>query len=106
MNRKGFELAISTIILLIIGLLVVALIVYALQGGFTKFNRTSGTLLSSVEGSAVKKACELACSGEDSFTYCCHNFTIGSATLHCSDDILKTSCTAVSCAAVQCPAGA
>ncbi len=92
MNRKGFELAISTILVLILGILVVAGLVYIVTEGFKQFSNTSRSLLGSAEGSAVQQACKLACSGNDRITYCCKNFTISSKNVYCTDDRLQADC--------------
>ena len=100
-DKKGFELAISTIILLILGLLVVLGLILAFTGGLKKFQKNTGILLDSAEGSIVKKACELACAGEDKVTYCCKNQTIQGQVLLCSDKRLEVDCN-LECEGFQC----
>lgn len=102
MNRKGFELAISTLILIVLGIVVLIAIIYALNGGFSRFNKNIDTLLAGPEGAAVKKSCEIACSVEDRLTYCCKDFEIGSFEVQCGDKGIVGSC-ALSCENYECP---
>ena len=92
MNRKGIELAISTLIVIILGILVLAGLLYIITGGFKQFQGTTKSLLGSAEGSAVQQACKLSCSGNDKLTYCCKNFTVANVQVHCNDDRLAVDC--------------
>ncbi len=91
-NKKGLELAISTLILIILGIVILIGLLYAVTGGFKKFKSTTDPLLQSVEGSAVKKACEIACQGEDKITYCCKEQSISGTKLKCNDNRLEIEC--------------
>ncbi|MBI2632585.1 hypothetical protein HYW75_06270 [Candidatus Pacearchaeota archaeon] len=92
MNKKGFELAISTIVILVIGILVVIGIIYAVTDGFKKFKNVRDPLLSSVEGIATKKACEIACKADDRITFCCSEQKIQGKNFRCSDERLGIDC--------------
>jgi len=101
MNHKGFELAISTIVLLLLGVIVLFGLVYVLTDGFTKFQRTSGTLAGSSEAAGVSQACRIACAAQDKTTYCCRNFTIGGVQAYCSDSRFDLNC-ALECEGFAC----
>lgn len=105
MDKKGFELAISTIVLLVIGLAVLIALILLLQRGIGGFNSGTEPFLENAEASAVKSACQLACNTENSFTYCCGNFTVSNEEIRCDDSRLGVSCSKLNCAAVSCLAG-
>ncbi len=101
MNKKGFELAISTLILMIIGILVLIGLIIALNGGFDRFNKNTESIFDSTEGSAAKQACELSCAAEDLLGYCCNEYEISGKEYSCLD-VPGNECE-LSCAAVSCP---
>lgn len=92
MNRKGFELALSTLILIILGVVLLIGLIFVLTGGVTRFQGTTDPLLNGNELSGVREACRLACVQDDWNTYCCSNFTVSESTLTCSDERLGVSC--------------
>jgi len=82
MNKKGFELAISTLILLVLGILIlVALIVF-----FT------GGLIETAEGAVLKESCDLACSTENKIYYCCEELQYKEESLKCDDSRIGVDC--------------
>ena len=91
-DKKGLELAISTIILLVIGLAVLIGLVLLVRNGIIGFNEGTKPFLESSGASAVRSACELACNTENSLTYCCGNFTVGSEKIRCADSRLEIGC--------------
>ncbi len=101
MNSKGLEMAISTLIVIVIGLMLLIGLVLFVTGGFERFKKTTNPLIESSEGSAIKEACNLACATEDMLTYCCKDFEANDETLRCDDSRLGVSCE-LSCAAVSC----
>lgn len=101
MDKKGFELAISTIVILVIGLLVVIGIIYAVTDGFKKFKNVRDPLLGSAEGAAVKKACEIACKVNDRITFCCTEQKIQGQNFRCNNERLGIECD-FSCEEVVC----
>ena len=96
MNKKGFELAISTFVVFVLGLLVLFGLVYAVTDGFKRFKSNSDILLSGSEGAAVKKTCEIACESGDKITYCCKNFSVSGTSVKCFDARLDIDCS-ISC---------
>jgi hypothetical protein len=91
-DKKGFELAISTVVIFVLGLLVLAGLIYAVNGGFKKFKGGSDPLLNSAEASAVRQACKLSCNSNDKISYCCKNVSIQGMTLKCDDSKLDLGC--------------
>ena len=71
MNKRGFELAISTLVLLIIGLLVLASLIYGFSYGWGNFwNKIIAFSGGSDTVSAVISACETSCSVKSQYDYC------------------------------------
>ncbi len=92
LNRRAFELAISTLILIILGILLLVAIVYALTGGFKTFKSSTQPFLDTTQSSSVKQACSLACQNTDKLVYCCKNYTIDTFQVKCSDSRLEVNC--------------
>ncbi len=101
MNSKGLEMAISTLVVIVIGILLLIGLVLFVTGGFERFKKTTDPLIEGGEGSAIKEACNIACTTEDILTYCCKDFEIDEEVLRCDDPRLDVSCE-MSCAAVSC----
>lgn len=100
-NKKGLEMAISTIVLLIIGLAVLIGLILLLRNGILGFNQGTKPFLENAEASAVKSACELACNSENKLTYCCGNFTVSNKKIKCADGRLEVGC-GLSCEGFAC----
>ena len=95
------ELALSTIILLVIGILVLIGIGYLLVNGFDNFRSNTRPFVEASGAAAVREACNIACVAEDRLTYCCKNFTISSENVKCWDERLELDCT-LSCESFSC----
>ena len=97
MNRKAIELAISTLILLILGILVLIGIILAVTGGFNRFKSATEPFTDVTASSAIKQACSIACDQKDKLTYCCKEYKINEETIFCSDKRLEVSCQSLTC---------
>lgn len=92
MNRKAFELAISTLVIIVIGVLVLIGLAYILTNGFKTLSSSTKPFLDTTQASSVKQACSLACANEDKLTYCCKEYDIDNAKIKCNDKRLEVSC--------------
>ena len=107
MNRRGIELALSTLIMLVLGVLVLIGLVYMLTDGFARFRENTKLFLQTSEIIAVREACNFACGsgpglGSSSMiTYCCQNFTVGSEKILCTDERLELDCI-IDCVGFSC----
>lgn len=101
-SRKGIELAVSTLILLVIGVLLLLGLVFMLIGGFERFKSSTGPLIDTTESSAVRESCRLACTTENYGSFCCTNRTLGDETIYCTDVRLDVACPSASCDSVRC----
>lgn len=100
MNKRGIELAISTLILIILGIVILVGLVYMLTGGFKSFKIGTDNLLSS-QASSIKEACKLSCTVEDKVTFCCKKFILNNQNITCSDKKLDVSCS-IDCKGFSC----
>ena len=103
MNSKGLEMAISTLIMIILGIALLVGLIIAVRGGFSSLKKSTDPLYQSTQGASIKQACELACTAQDLGTYCCSTFELGNTRVGCTDINLGVNCE-LSCAAVSCPA--
>ncbi len=70
-NKKGFELSITAIVLIILGLLVLVVLIYGFTFGWNVFwNKIIGYSGGKDNVQAVISSCELACSGNNKYDYC------------------------------------
>ena len=100
-NKKGIELAISTLILIVLGVLILIGLVYAVTRGFDIFQSSTEPFVSTTEVSAVREACSLACVQEDKITFCCEKFKVQGSDIKCSDARLEIDCV-LSCEDLSC----
>ncbi|MBS3084149.1 hypothetical protein J4423_05065 [Candidatus Pacearchaeota archaeon] len=101
MNRKGMEMAISTIIWIIIGIVVLIGLVVFITKGFGLFKEGTEPVLKTSRNNVVKQACEIACRGEDSRTFCCEPFKVDGKNVYCKNSSLNLDCN-YDCSEVVC----
>ena len=94
-NHSGFELAISTLIVIILAVLVLIALILVFTGSFGKFSSTiKNFFVSDVE--AIKSACRSACDGNLQYDFCCRerdvNFGTGKEKTNCDDIRLNVEC--------------
>ena len=92
MHKKGIELAVSTLIVLVLGILILIGLAYVMTGGFKMFKGASQPFIDTTSASAVKQGCLLACTNQDKLTYCCKNYTLDGSKVSCEDKRLEVSC--------------
>lgn len=101
MRKGGFEMAISTVILLVIGLAVLVGLIVLLTKGFGWWQEGTEALGTTAAYASVSETCQLACRIEDSQTFCCKTFTVEGLEITCSGKPLGLSCT-FDCNSVVC----
>lgn len=92
MNRKAMQLAISTLILILLGIILLVAVIVALTGGFDRLTQTTDPFEDSAQASAVKQTCTSACEQESRIIYCCAEYTINEETITCNDPRLELDC--------------
>lgn len=100
--RRGLEMAVSTLILLVIAVLLLIALAFFITGGFSRFGNTIEPFQDTAESSAIREACLFACRTENSFAFCCTKHTLGDEEIVCADPRLDVGCVTLSCAAVSC----
>lgn len=96
-NKRGMELAISTIILLILGVIVLISLISIVVMGWNDFK----TEISAVLGSDMAKAqrnCKIQCETGNSVDFCADK-TVGTETLKCTDTRIKPADCSLTCPA-------
>ena len=101
MNNKGLELAISTLIVIIIGIAVLIGLLIFITKGFGFLKEGTDPLLRASSVGTMRQACELACQGKDSVTFCCNPFMIEDKPTYCKNGSLNLECS-YDCSAVVC----
>ena len=76
MDKRGLELAVSTIIVTIIALVLLILLIAFLTGGFKTFKEKINLYLSSSNVDDVKASCNQFAMQNSEFEYCCINRTV------------------------------
>tara|TARA_Y100000310_G_C20625524_1_gene785657 strand:+ start:215 stop:541 length:327 start_codon:yes stop_codon:yes gene_type:complete len=95
-DKKGLQLAISTIILMILGIVVLIGLITILVMGWDNFKMYTGSILGSSTQQA-RKVCKIQCGLENTYDYCCEDKEIG----NCTTEILQTDCS-LDCKDVSC----
>lgn len=102
MNRKAFELTISTLILFILGILVLIALYLALTGGFERFKSATEPFEDVAQATAVKQSCSIACQNNIKLSFCCDKREIDGKEIKCDDKRLEVSCPEITCEANFC----
>jgi hypothetical protein len=92
MNRNAIQLAISTLILIILAVLVLLGLTYSLTNGFQTFQSSTDPFQDTTQASSIKAACSLAGNNLDKITYCCKEYNIDESEIKCSDPRLELGC--------------
>jgi len=90
-NKKGFELAISTLVVIVLGMLILLALSLAFTGGFKKFWDTiRGYSGSDIDN--LNKICKSQCDLMREQDFCCGDKLLGKEKITCLDKRLKVDC--------------
>ena len=92
MNSKAFELTITALVVIVLGLVLIIGMYLALKGGFSDLKSTVEPFTDTARSTAIKQACSIACESEDKLTYCCEKYDIENQEIGCSDSRLEVAC--------------
>ena len=98
-NKRGMQLAISTIVLLVIAMMVLVGMITLLVANWGRFSDT----LSDYSGTDKQSAldlCRTQCDLEKSYDFCCSTKKVDQLETNCID--LKVACSNFYCGAVTC----
>jgi len=98
MNKKGVDMTLSTIIVIIVAILVLIGLVYFLTGGFKQWSSSTKPFTDNSAATSVKQACDIACTTGDTAAYC-KDYSIDSQIIKCNDKRLVPTCTNIA----KCP---
>ncbi len=91
MRKRGLQLAISTIVLLILGLLILIAFVLLLTGQFENFiNTIRGYSGSDIDN--LSKLCQTQCDLDNKYSFCCEEKRLGKEEITCQDSRLDVDC--------------
>ena len=91
MNKKGFQLAISTLVILVLAVVVMIGLILAFTGGFERFmDSIRGYSGSDVDG--VSKVCQTQCNLDQINSFCCEEKKLGREEVTCLDEVLYVEC--------------
>jgi len=90
-NRRGFELAISTMIIITLGIILLIGLVMALTGSFGNLSdKIKGYSMSDID--SLGKICQSQCNLQANWDFCCGEKMLGKEKITCSDDRIKIDC--------------
>ena len=70
-DKRGFELTITTLILIILGLLVLGVLIYGFSSGWNVFwNKITGYSGGKDNVQSVINACGISCTSDNNYDYC------------------------------------
>lgn len=102
MNSRGFDIAITTIILIIIGVAVLIGFIFFIKNGFSFFKSGTDPILQTQSLEATRQACELVCRSGNEVSFCCQAIDMNNQQIFCDDELLNVDCS-FNCASVSCP---
>ncbi len=103
MNRRGFDIGLSTVIIIVISVIVLTGLIFLFTKGFNLWTTSIEPISDSASIGAVREACNLACTTEDKATFCCNKFSLNNNQVLCTNSTLGINCQ-ISCVTVSCPA--
>ena len=101
MDKKAFEMTISTVVLMVLAVVLLIGLVLFLTNGFKSFQSSTDPFLDTARSSSIKQACSLACQNEDKLAYCCQEYEIDEQKISCGDERLEVDCN-LDCAGFEC----
>jgi hypothetical protein len=112
-NKKGAEMAIGTLVVIVLAILVLVLIAFGFATGWSNlFDKVRGFFGGAVNVDSLKQACTVACTTQSTFEYCCVTKTINykeeatgkvlSRPGICTDALIKPDNCEIECANVNC----
>jgi len=99
-DKKGIQLAVSTLILITLGILVLIGLISILIMGWGDFKDNLGAILGS-DIARARKNCQIQCGLENNYDYCCEEKLLGEEKYTCQDELLKGDCV-LDCGEVTC----
>jgi hypothetical protein len=90
-TKKGIELAVSTLILFVLGILILIGFITVLTMGWDNFKEIF-TGISGSEISRMQNLCEVQCNLDNSYDFCCVEKIVEEVNYTCNSDLLRGDC--------------
>lgn len=74
--KKGAEMTIGTLVVIVLAVLVLAFLAYGFSTGWSNLWNQISPKIAKVNVDALRQTCLLACTTQQSYEYCCNNRTI------------------------------
>jgi hypothetical protein len=101
MDSRGFDIAITTIVLIIIGVAVLIGLVFFIKGGFGFLKSGTEPILKTQNLEGTRQACGLLCRTENKVAFCCEPISLNGDNVFCEDDRINVACN-IDCSSVVC----
>jgi len=101
MNSRGIDIAITTIVLIVIGIAVLIGLVFFVKNGFGFLKSGTEPLLKTESLEATRQACNLLCNADNNAAFCCESISLNNEEMFCNDSRLDVNCN-VDCSSVVC----
>jgi len=101
MDSKGFDIAITTIVLIIIGIAVLIGLIFFVKNGFGFFKSGTEPILKTQSLEATRQACNLVCRSENEVAFCCEAIEFNGEDIFCNSSELNVNCN-IDCSFVVC----
>ena len=75
-NKKGLEMAFSTIVVTVLAVILLVIVITFLMGGFKTFREKVGVYFSESNVDSVVDSCNFLVEQNSAYEYCCANKTI------------------------------
>lgn len=101
MNSKGIDIAITTAILMVIGIVVLIGLIFFVKNGFAIFSAGTEPLLKTQSLEATRQACDLVCKSQNERAFCCEAIEFNEEEIFCTGESLNVKCN-IDCSKVLC----
>lgn len=101
MDSRGLDIAITTIVLIIIGIAVLIGLVFFVKNGFGFLKAGTEPLLKTESLEASRQACELLCRSGNDVAFCCEGLDMNGEDVFCSDAMINADCY-IDCSKIAC----
>lgn len=96
-DKRGFELAISTLIVIVLAVIVLVALIFAFTGGFQRFWSYVQNLFPS-DVQAVKTACFSACQSNQEYDFCIRERNVKDiGKITCQHSAINVTCENIKC---------
>jgi len=104
-DKKGFQLAISTLVIIVISVMVLIVLIIGFTTGWNNFWMTISNFIGGTSIKSAQQSCMIACNNGEDFDYCCIERTVRFSgekeEIFCFDERLALDCS-INCEDIIC----